>query len=121
MKISGFRPKLLYAVAYVPPLAHTRVRGGSLPLSEGPPSWRPSARLTTERYVKDQVPQLPAERLNCIKSALALTSAILGARGSRVSRHSRVTSGAFGERALPTTAEFDGRNENQMRKFLERF
>ena len=73
-----FPTKLLYAVAYVPPLAHTRVRGGSLPLSEGSPSWRPSARLTTERYVKDQVPQLPAKRLNCIKSALGLTSAILG-------------------------------------------
>ena len=25
------------------------------------PSWRPSARLTTERYVNEQIPQLPAE------------------------------------------------------------
>ena len=35
VKISGLSCKLLYAVAYVPPLAHTRVRGGSLSLSLG--------------------------------------------------------------------------------------
>ena len=68
-----------YAVAYVPPLAHTRVRGGlvlrSCSRSEGgffaalprnhdgeTPSlrarWRPSARLTTERYVNEQIPNV---------------------------------------------------------------
>ena len=88
-EISGFLAKLLYAVAYVPPMAHTSVHGGSLPLSEvrsrmgigecpyffplpspassvspltsSLSSWRPSARLTTERYVNEQVPQFPAE------------------------------------------------------------
>ena len=42
------------------------MRGGSLSLSLGGvsgitlPRWRPSARLTTERYVNEQIPQYTA-------------------------------------------------------------
>ena len=56
-EISGFLAKLLYAVAYVPPLTHTRVRGGSSSLSLLYKGGDQPARLTTERYVKDHAPQ----------------------------------------------------------------
>ena len=54
-EISGFLAKLLYAVAYVPPEARFRVRGGSLSLSRGGgalgdralPWWRPWRALAS--------------------------------------------------------------------------
>ena len=39
------------------------------------PRWRPSARLTTRRYVKDQIPQFPTERRNYTKSPSRLARA----------------------------------------------
>ena len=73
-KISGLSCEASYAVAYVPPLAHTRVLGGfSVALrSQGEVRRTPYffllpfpvstvARLTTRRYVKEQIPQFPTE------------------------------------------------------------
>ena len=95
MKISGSQSKLLYAVAYVPPLAHTRVRGGSLPRSRGCPRWLRSHVLGGDRPSGSQPDGM--SKSICPRSAAACadtsrrhgycsTSPLRRARGERPAR-----------------------------------
>ena len=60
-EISGFS-KSYYTLLRTPRRWHTLVCAAVLYRSPFFQRWRPSARLTTERYVNEQIPQLPAER-----------------------------------------------------------
>ena len=60
LKISGF-PESYYTLLRTSRRWHTPVCAAVLYRSPFFQRWRSSARLTTERYVKEQIPQFPAE------------------------------------------------------------